>query len=43
MEQLSTLIQTHMGLSKKDQLIFRAQFALLKCKPDKSESTGNIN
>jgi hypothetical protein len=35
MEQLSTLYQTIMGLNKKEQMIFRAKFALRKRMPDK--------
>jgi hypothetical protein len=35
MEQLLTLSQTIMALNKKEQMIFRAKFALRKCMPDK--------
>jgi len=35
MEQLSTLSQTIMALNKKEQMIFRAKFALRKSMPDK--------
>jgi hypothetical protein len=35
MEQLSTLSQTIMALNKKEQMIFRAKFALRKRMPDK--------
>jgi hypothetical protein len=35
MEQLSTLSQTIMALNKKEEMIFRAKFALRKRMPDK--------
>jgi hypothetical protein len=42
MEQLSTLYLTIMALNKKEQMIFRAKFALRKCMPDKKVSPPEI-